>query len=448
MSNTLRVTGLSSGLDVDAIVKQLMTAENTRVDKVKQDRQIIAWRQEMYRSLIGDLNTFKSTYFDVLKSDTYMLSGRNYSSYDTKTSNNGATFTATASGTVVPGDYNVTVSKLAEKAKITGVNSEINVERSINDIKFLSQVSSGIGNNVISIDIGTGTKNITIDDGNYYLPDLVDKINQKISDSTDLNNKVKATLSSDGKSVRFVGMMEITDANKELAINVDGTDHIVTLSKGNLTFDEITSQINSKLKTDNIGSKLVAGVSADGKSVTFTHKEGDTSTVLVGGTSITAGSTQNSSTYFTNTLAISNSNYNTTNQVLEYDRKIIAGVNDSLSVVVNGVSYNVKLAASADVGYGKPSSTKTDLEIRNDIVSKLHDALATATDKGGTPVNLTASEGLDVRLSLDKSRIEFISKTNKTVTISGNANATLGFSSSFEVNQSINDKMSTLLGGN
>lgn len=66
MPSTLRITGLATGLDVDNMVKQLMQAERTKVDKVKQDRQIIQWRQDLYREIIGDLNTFKKTYFDVL----------------------------------------------------------------------------------------------------------------------------------------------------------------------------------------------------------------------------------------------------------------------------------------------------------------------------------------------------------------------------------------------
>lgn len=444
MSSNLRITGLSTGLDVDSIVKQLMTAENTKVNKVKQERQIIAWRQEMYRSIMGDLNTFKSTYFDVLKSDTYMLSNRNFSTFNTKTSDNGATFSATAFGSAVPGTYTVTVSKLAEKARVTGIYSEINVERAVSDVKFPAQISAANNNTIISITAGTASGSITIEDGNYYMPDLVNKINQKIATSTDLNNKVKASLTADGKSIRFVGVMEITDANKSLTVNIDGVDHAVTLTKGNLSLDDIASQINSKLAADKVNGKVKAGVSTDGTSLIFTDTEGDGSSSSVGGIAVGDGGTLTDATYSISTLGIINNDYNDTTKTLEYDRKIIAGVNDTLSIVVNGVSYTAKLNAT---DFGKPSSGTTDIDIRNNIVSNLRNALTTATDKNGQSVDLTTLEKLDVRLSLDNTRIEFVSNTNKTVSISGNANTTLGFSSSFDISMNINDQMSSVLGG-
>ena len=63
MSNTLRITGLATGLDTDNVVKQLMQVEKMKVDKVLQEKQLIQWQQDLYREIIGDINTFKSTYF-------------------------------------------------------------------------------------------------------------------------------------------------------------------------------------------------------------------------------------------------------------------------------------------------------------------------------------------------------------------------------------------------
>lgn len=112
MSDKLRITGMASGLDVDTTVKQLIKAQSAKVDKVKQDKQIVQWKQELYREIIGDLNTIKSTYFDVLKSDTYMLSSNNYSGFDVTTYDSGTTTTslyasATAGTGAQTGTYKV-----------------------------------------------------------------------------------------------------------------------------------------------------------------------------------------------------------------------------------------------------------------------------------------------------------------------------------------------------
>lgn len=42
--SSIRITGLATGIDTDKMIKELMQAERTRVDKVQQDRQILQWR--------------------------------------------------------------------------------------------------------------------------------------------------------------------------------------------------------------------------------------------------------------------------------------------------------------------------------------------------------------------------------------------------------------------
>ena len=59
-SNIQRITGMASGLDVDSLVKGMMQPYNARVDKAKQDRDLLQWKQDAYRDTLTDLNTFKS----------------------------------------------------------------------------------------------------------------------------------------------------------------------------------------------------------------------------------------------------------------------------------------------------------------------------------------------------------------------------------------------------
>lgn len=125
MSDITRITGLATGLDVDALVKSMTSADTTRVDKAKQDKQILQWKQDMYRDIIGDLNTFKSTYFDVLKTDTNMLSTNNYSSFDidySDTSHSAVSVTASGSN-VIEGNYNVVVTNIASGANTVSTDS-------------------------------------------------------------------------------------------------------------------------------------------------------------------------------------------------------------------------------------------------------------------------------------------------------------------------------------
>jgi flagellar hook-associated protein 2 len=438
MSDFMRITGLASGLDVDTLVKQLMRVESMKLDKVKQDRQIIQWKQELYRDLIGSMNTFKSTYFDVLKSDTYMLSERNYSSFNVKTSDN-AGFTATAFAGAVAGDYKVTVSQLAERARIEGT-SPINVEQALNDFAFSARISDGtvIGeadNRTISIAVGTSTYSIALDKNDYSMSYLVTSINSKLSEQ-DALGKVKAQLSDDGQYIRFAAIKTLDDSNKTLTIKVDGgADQTITLDKGDYTYDNLADLINIRLKDAGLDGKLQASMSDAGNGISFSLPEGVTSTVTVNG--FAAGSTDANGIYST-TLGVTNPNA-TLNNELKYDRKIYEGVNDTLTFKINGVQYDLDLGDTAD-GYGKPGEAGafTNEDIRKDLVYKLHNAIA---------ANAELSSKMDVRLSMDGTRMQLVSKTNETVTVGGNSLKTLGFTGSFDVNQSVSDKMSNLFAG-
>ncbi len=46
MYNTMRITGLASGIDTEEMIQQLMQAERIKVNRVEQDKQIALWRQE------------------------------------------------------------------------------------------------------------------------------------------------------------------------------------------------------------------------------------------------------------------------------------------------------------------------------------------------------------------------------------------------------------------
>ena len=117
--NMLRITGLNTGLDVDAMVKKMLTADQTKIDNAKKQQQLIQWRQEAYQSIIKDVKDLQSAYFDVTNSSNYLLSSGSYNNM-TATSSDAATVSAKASTTATAGSYKVKVSKLASAATVEG----------------------------------------------------------------------------------------------------------------------------------------------------------------------------------------------------------------------------------------------------------------------------------------------------------------------------------------
>lgn len=116
----LRIGGLASGIDVDSIIEQLMQVEQTKVDRLKQERQLVEWRKEAYREITNLLRAFQDEFFNVLKADTYMLSSNRYMTFSA-TSSAEAYVTVTANSSAMEGTY--TIASIQSLATSTIVKS-------------------------------------------------------------------------------------------------------------------------------------------------------------------------------------------------------------------------------------------------------------------------------------------------------------------------------------
>jgi len=60
--NTTRIVGMHSGMDTDAIVRQMMNAESLRLNRLSQQRTLVQWRQDAYRGVADLLRGFQTTF--------------------------------------------------------------------------------------------------------------------------------------------------------------------------------------------------------------------------------------------------------------------------------------------------------------------------------------------------------------------------------------------------
>jgi len=119
-SSKLRIGGLASGLDVDSIIQDLIRAEQMKVDRIKQERQLTEWRRDAYRDITNSLRAFQDEFFNILRMDTYMLSSNAYKTYSA-TSSAEEYVTAAANASAMEGSYTITrIESLAAPAIIKG----------------------------------------------------------------------------------------------------------------------------------------------------------------------------------------------------------------------------------------------------------------------------------------------------------------------------------------
>src|SRR3712207_7530086 len=80
-SNGNRFIGLATGLDTDAQIKRMLMAEQNRIDRVKQQQQMIQWKQEAYVDITKDAKELKSTFLDILSpNETNLMKSSAYTS--------------------------------------------------------------------------------------------------------------------------------------------------------------------------------------------------------------------------------------------------------------------------------------------------------------------------------------------------------------------------------
>jgi flagellar hook-associated protein 2 len=130
-SGRFRIGGLVSGIDVDSIIQDLMRIEQMKVDRLKQDRQLVEWRKEAYREITNLLRAFQDEFFNISKTDMYMLSSNAYKTFSVASSAE-EYVTATANASALEGSYTITkIESLAAPTILKGVSWVFSEGRSL-----------------------------------------------------------------------------------------------------------------------------------------------------------------------------------------------------------------------------------------------------------------------------------------------------------------------------
>ena len=130
-SGRFRIGGLVSGIDVDSIIQDLMRIEQMKVDRLKQDRQLVEWRKEAYREITNLLRAFQDEFFNISKTDMYMLSSNAYKTFSVASSAE-EYVTATANASALEGSYTITkIESLATPTILKGVSWVFSEGRSL-----------------------------------------------------------------------------------------------------------------------------------------------------------------------------------------------------------------------------------------------------------------------------------------------------------------------------
>ena len=113
------LSGLASGLDTESLVKEMLSGTQGKIDKQEGLKQQTEWKQEIYRDLISQINSFQTGYFSS-GSSTSLTSSALYNAMVATASSKNINVTASSSAPV--GNTSVTVYQLASNYSISSAS--------------------------------------------------------------------------------------------------------------------------------------------------------------------------------------------------------------------------------------------------------------------------------------------------------------------------------------
>jgi flagellar hook-associated protein 2 len=152
----IRAGGIGSGLDIESLVAQLVSAEAEPANfRLNVKEQGLEAELSAYGTLKGALTTFQTSVTKLEGTDAFQV-------YDA-TSSDTTLFTATASSSAAAGNYDIEVTQLAQVAKLRSAD--------------FTDSSEVIGTGTLDLTLGADTFQITIDGTNNTLSNIRDAIN-------------------------------------------------------------------------------------------------------------------------------------------------------------------------------------------------------------------------------------------------------------------------------
>ena len=423
VNGTSRISGLSSGIDVDSIVAQLMTANKTKLNKLKQKEQLAEWKQTAYRDIISDIQTFSNKYFNV-SSASNIMSKKNFQSFAVTSSS--AAVSASYTSDAVAGSHTVTVSQLATAAAKT-TNGRLS--RDITGTAAADYASAAGNSFVISVD-GTNYT-VTLSADAATADDLQTAIDTAVGEgkviitedasglvtiaAADASGVQKLSLSSPASGTSALDSLGLTagQANRisisstletlggslATGLTFDEDDQVALVINGvNFTFDkettlaEMMSEINSSaagvtMKYDELADKLVLTAAATGAGNTLNVSEtGSTFLTAALGAATVAGTDARltvdgvSLTRSSNTVTVAGVTY-TLNQVTTASAAATVTLTQDADTVYNNISsfiddyngliatINNKLSEEYDADY-PPLTDDEKADMSDDEIEK------------------------------------------------------------------------------
>lgn len=250
-----RISGLGSGLDINAIVQQAMQAKRIPIDQMKQKVTYLGWQRDAYRDMNTEMSNFLKEVQKLTLESSVLAKKASLSAADADK------VKAAPSASAVNGNFTLDVTQIAKSASI--ISSALGV--SANPTVALAPADA-----TLRVKGTTGEKQVEITSG--------DNINQIVSKINGVTSQtgVKAIYDQLSDKLTLVNTQTGSDGNIKLEIeDLDSTGllfnqlHITTALSPDLT-DPATNGQDAIVDFNNTGAVTIASNSFTLNNINFT----------------------------------------------------------------------------------------------------------------------------------------------------------------------------------
>lgn len=220
MSDTLRMSGMNSGLDTESIINALTA--NSKLKITKQERQLLKYQatQDAYRDVISKFQSIQDKYFDILNKKTNLKGSTMWSQYASKTIVDGvekaiAGLSVSTSINSTAGSYKVKVNNTATQSKLTG--SSLSSGATLDMDQFTEGGSYGM-----TVTVGDKTANISFT-GGATAEETLANINDVLAEEFGESNSSSVSASNAGMVYVDDNGKFVSRAGKGITVSGVGT---------------------------------------------------------------------------------------------------------------------------------------------------------------------------------------------------------------------------------
>ena len=286
----MRLAGINTGYDTEAMIEQMMSSYQTKIDNQNKKLTKLTWQQEAYRDVTDKLTKFKNKYFDILNKKSYLLSPSTFNNF--KSTINGKTLGDKAKGldvttttNSVEGSYKIKLTQLATATKASGKSImpesfALDMEKAAKNSNF-TENDDGTRTYSFSLDVKVGditktvefkAENIALDaDGNVDMTGFTSAVTSSLN--TSLAEAFGRTgADKDGDDVvddYFLQVKDAGDGTLDFAVNGNASVS-VTEKEGSFGLTKLAKSVAISAQSAVTGKNTVAvNIGGKVKNVTF-----------------------------------------------------------------------------------------------------------------------------------------------------------------------------------